>query len=101
MVAVFIPVLKSAPGAASPLHQSQADLPGLIHEGSAMRDGGFRLSTMFDSISRPGSSPIIRTLHGLLTGAAASTATPCSSMRGDNSACTPNLSLLFFTYIPA
>ena len=33
MVAVFIPTLKSAPGAQSPLHQrSQAERPGLIQD---------------------------------------------------------------------
>src|SRR5580658_3694095 len=100
MVAVFMPVLKSAPGAASPLHQSHADLPALIHEGSAIRDGGLRLSTIFDSIRRPGSSPIISTRHGLVTGVVPSTATPGSSTRGDNSACMPNRSLLFFRYMP-
>ena len=37
-----------------PFHQSQAVLPGLIQEVSAMALGGFKLTTMFDSTSRPG-----------------------------------------------
>ena len=74
MVAVFIPVLKLTLGAASPDHQSHADLPALIHEVSAIFDGGLRLRTIFDSTSRPGSSPIMSTRHGVVTGASASTA---------------------------
>ena len=35
-------------------HQSQRVLPGLIQEVSAMALGGFKLSTMLDSTSRPG-----------------------------------------------
>src|ERR1035437_3933183 len=86
MVAVFIPGLKLTPGAASPDHQSHADLPARIQEVSAIFEGGFRFSIIFDSIRRPGSSPIISTRHGLLKGAVASTATPGSSTLGDNSA---------------
>ena len=61
-------------GAASPDHQSHADLPGLIHEVSAIFEGGFRLRMMFDSIRRPGASPIISTRQGVVMGALASTA---------------------------
>ena len=39
-------------------HQSQADLPARIHQVSAIFEGGLRLRMMFDSISRPGVSPI-------------------------------------------
>ena len=53
MVAVFMPVLKLTLGAASPDHQSHADLPAWIHDVSAIFDGGFRLRTMLDSISLP------------------------------------------------
>ncbi len=74
MVAVFMPGLKLTLGAASPDHQSHADLPALIHDVSAIFDGGFRFRIMFDSISRPGSSPIISTRHGVVTGASACTA---------------------------
>jgi len=35
-------------------HQSQRVLPGLIQEVSPMALGGFKLTTMFDSTSRPG-----------------------------------------------
>src|SRR5512134_3396465 len=51
-----------------PDHQSHAVLPGLIHEGSAIAEGGFRFTTMFDSTRRPGSSAIISTRHGEVTG---------------------------------
>src|ERR1039457_3133780 len=108
MVAVFMPVLKFAPGAAWPDHQSQADLPALIQEVSTIFDGGLRLRMMFDSISFPGSSAIIRTRHGLLNGVVVSTARPGSEapaalMCGDRSAfrlCAPNLASLR-RYIPA
>ena len=73
-------------GAACPDHQSHADLPALIHEVSAIFDGGLRFSTMFDSISRPGSSPIISTRHGLVKGVLVSTAIPGLSTRGERSA---------------
>jgi hypothetical protein len=48
MVAVFMPVLKPTLGAASPDHQSHADLPALIQEVSAIFEGGLRLMMMFD-----------------------------------------------------
>ena len=65
MVAVFMPVLKLTLGAASPDHQSHADLPARIHEVSAIFEGGLRLRTMFDSMRRPGSSPIMSTRQGV------------------------------------
>src|SRR5580692_643385 len=79
MVAVFMPVLKCTLGAASPDHQSHDDFPALIHDVSAIFEGGFRFSTIFDSISLPGSSAIMNTRHGLENGVAVSTATPCGS----------------------
>src|SRR5580704_544457 len=90
MVAVFMPVLKLTLGAASPDHQSHADFPALIHDVSAIFDCGLRLRMMFDSTSRPGSSPIISTRHGVVTGVSACTAIDALSRRGDNSARTAN-----------
>jgi hypothetical protein len=101
MVLVFMPVLKLTLGAASPLHQSHADLPGLIHDVSAIFDGGFRLSTMFDSISLPGSSAIKSTRHGEFAGAGVSTAMLASSTCGDSSLRNANAPGAFFRYIPA
>src|SRR5579863_5290212 len=101
MVAVFMPVLKLTPGAASPDHQSHADLPALIHEVSALFDGGWRLRIMFDSTSRPGSSPIMSARHGVVTGASASTARDGVSRRGDSSARTANGARALRTYMPA
>ena len=74
MVAVFMPGLTERLGAASPLHQSHADLPALIHEVSAIFDGGFRLSTMFDSISLPGLVGDHQHAPGLENGVSVSTA---------------------------
>ena len=96
-----MPGLKLTLGAASPDHQSHADLPARIHDVSAIFDGGFRLSTMFDSISRPGSSPIISTRHGVVTGASASTAIPGLSMRGESSARKPKRRSALRRYMPA
>src|ERR1035437_4593501 len=101
MVAVFMPVLKLTLGAACPDHQSHADFPARIQEVSAIFDGGFRLRTMLDSISRPGSSPIINTRHGLLNGVVATTATPGSSTRGDRSAFISKRPLPLRRYMPA
>src|SRR5271157_448312 len=101
MVAVFMPVLKLTLGAASPDHQSHADFPALIQEASAILEGGFRLRTMLDSMRRPGSSPIIRTRQGVVTGGVASTATPGSSNRGESSARTLRGSLPLRRYMPA
>src|ERR1700756_4593022 len=86
MVAVFMPGLKVALGAASPDHQSHADLPARIHEVSAIFEGGLRLRIMFDSMRRPGISPIMSTRHGLLNGALVSTATPVRSTLVESSA---------------
>src|SRR5438477_11905343 len=101
MVAVFMPVLKLTLGAASPDHQSHADLPALIHDVSAIFEGGLRLRMIFDSTRRPGSSPIIRTRHGVVIGASAWTAMEDLSRRGDSSARTPYGASPFFRYIPA
>src|SRR5579859_1572023 len=101
MVAVFMPGLKLTLGAASPDHQSHADLPALIHDGSAIFEGGLRLRMMFDSTSRPGSSPIMSTRQGVVTGESAWTAIEALSSRGDNSARTANGALPLRTYIPA
>src|SRR3954452_1768893 len=101
MVAVFMPVLKLTPGAASPDHQSHADLPALIHDVSAIFEGGLRLRMMFDSTRRPGSSPTMSTRHGVVTGASAWTAMEGLSRRGDNSARTANGPPALRTYIPA
>src|SRR5664280_1235974 len=73
MVSVFMPGLNETPLARLPDHQSQEVLPGLIHEVSAIADGGFRLTTMLDSTSRPGSSAIIKTRQGELAGACLTT----------------------------
>src|ERR1035438_6148579 len=79
MVAVFMPGAKSTPSAWVPDHQFHAALPGLIQEVSAMADGGFRLLTMFDSIKRPGSEPIMSTRQGQVIGADVCTARLLSS----------------------
>src|SRR6202795_181937 len=101
MVAVFMPVLKVTLGAASPDHQSHADLPALIHEVSAIFEGGLRLRMMFDSTSRPGSSPIISTRHGVVTGASASTAMDDLSRCGASSARSANGASALRRYMPA
>ena len=59
-----MPVLNETFFATLPDHQSQEVLPGLIQDVSAMALGGLRLTTMFDSISRPGSAAIISTRQG-------------------------------------
>src|ERR1035438_8251992 len=108
MVAVFMPVLKLTLGAAWPDHQSHADLPASIHDVSAIFEGGFRLRIMLDSISFPGSSPIMNTRHGLLKGVEVSTAMPGTDLPasftcGDRSALMlrePNL-LFLRRYMPA
>src|ERR1700691_2301636 len=82
MVAVFMPTSKSTPLACVPDHQFHAVLPGLIQDVSAMAEGGFRLPTMFDSISLPGSAPISSTRQGQLMGADVRTASVLSSTRG-------------------
>src|SRR5208337_4016265 len=101
MVAVFMPVLKLTLGAASPDHQSHADLPARIQEVSAIFEGGFRLRTILDSIRRPGSSPIISTRQGVENGVEVSTATFGSSTRGDKSALTQLRPSPLRRYIPA
>src|SRR3569623_356312 len=101
MVAVFMPVLKLTLGAASPDHQSQADLPALIQDVSAIFDGGFRFNTMFDSTCRPGSAPFISTRHGVVTGASVSTAILFWSIRGESSAFNPFRACPLRRYIPA
>src|ERR1700693_1168628 len=83
MVAVFLPGLKSTRSSNGPDHQSQAALPGLIHDVSAMAEGGLRFSTMWDSMSRPGSAAIMRTHEGVASGVSPETARPGSSMSGD------------------
>src|SRR5579871_698400 len=101
MVAVFMPVLKLTPGAASPDHQSHADLPGLIHEVSAIFEDGLRLRMMFDSTRRPGSSPTMSTRQGVVTGASAWTAREGLSRRGESSARTAKGARALRTYMPA
>src|ERR1035438_4955673 len=73
MVSVFMPGRNETPLARPPDHQSQEVLPGLIQEVSAMADGGFKLTTMLDSTSRPGWSATINTRHGELAGACRTT----------------------------
>src|SRR5579872_7256753 len=102
MVAVFIPGLKLTPSAYVPLHQSHAVFPGLIHEVSSIAHGGFRFVTMFDSISRPGSLPIMITRHGDRIGAAVRTTSPLSCSEGesrDTSTCASRV--LRCRYMPA
>src|SRR5947207_1013898 len=82
MVAVFMPGWKLTPSAKLPDHQSQAVLPGLIQEVSAMADGGLQLRTILDSTRRPGWAPIRTTRQGELAGVAVETATPGSSTAG-------------------
>src|ERR1700733_14543368 len=82
MVAVFIPGVKFTPSACVPDHQFHAVFPGLIQDVSAMAEGGFRLPTMFDSISLPGSDPISSTRQGQVMGAEVRTASIGSSARG-------------------
>jgi hypothetical protein len=60
-----MPGVKVTPSACSPDHQSQAALPALIHDVSAIADGGLRLTTKFDSMRVPGSRPIMMTRHGV------------------------------------
>ena len=67
MVSLFLPGC-ATPLAWPPFHQSQEVLPGLIQEVSPMALGGFRLTTMFDSTSRPGCSAIINTRQDDFTG---------------------------------
>src|SRR6516164_9661907 len=86
MVSVFFPGRKLTPSSYGPLHQSHDALPGLIHEVSAIIEGGLRLSTMFDSMSRPGSLAISTIRHGATIGALAATLTAASSIRGDRRA---------------
>ncbi len=42
-VSLFIPTLNEAPGITGPFHQSQATLPGLIQDVSAISEGSLRL----------------------------------------------------------
>src|SRR5438309_2150365 len=84
MVSVFFPGRKFTPSSYGPLHQSHDALPALIHEVSAIADGGFRFITMFDSIRRPGSAPIITMRHGVTIGVLAITLTAASSIRGES-----------------
>src|SRR5262245_48417762 len=62
MVGMSVPPL-SGGGRYGPDHQSQAVLPGLIHEVSKAA-GGFRLPMRLDSISLPSLSAIMMTRHG-------------------------------------
>ena len=78
--------MKFTPSAAGPDHQSHEALPGLIHEVSAMAEGGFKLPTICDSIRRPTSGAIIRTRQGVVTGVALETERPGSSIRGERRA---------------
>ena len=86
MVAVFIPTLKSAAGAQSPLHQrSQAERPGLIHEVSLelerCREIGHEVR--LDEPARVGprsSAPARASGEGVFP----TTATPGSSGRGES-----------------
>src|SRR5919198_6451088 len=83
----------------SALHQrSQAVLPGLIQEGSAMRDGAFSASTMLDSIIFPAVPASSTTRHGLEGGAALFTS-PSPSSLGERS--TSRDSPFRLRYIPA
>ena len=82
MVSVFFPGRKLTPSSYGPLHQSHDALPGLIHEVSAIVEGGFKFSTMLDSISRPGSLAINTIRHGVTIGALPITLTAASSIRG-------------------
>ena len=81
-MSVFIPVLNETFLATLPDHQSHEVLPGLIQEVSAISLGGLRLTTMFDSTSRPGSAAIIITRQGERAGVWVETASPGSSTRG-------------------
>src|SRR5579863_4244120 len=81
MVAVFMPGTKSTPSACVPDHPFDAAFPGLIQDVSAMAEGGFKLETMFDSISRPGSEAISITRQGQVMGAEVCTASMGSSAR--------------------
>src|SRR6516164_5526815 len=101
MVAVFMPGLKLTLGAAWPDHQSHADLPALIHDVSAIFEGGLRFRMMFDSTRRPGSSPTMITRQGVVTGASVCTAIEGLSTRGDRSARSANGAAALRTYMPA
>ncbi len=56
---------------------------------------------MFDSIRRPGVSPIISTRQGVLNGVSVSTATPGASTSGDSSAFRVKTGLSLRRYMPA
>src|SRR5450759_977285 len=81
MVSLFLPGLPT-PLAWLPFHQSQGVLPGLIQAVSPMALGGFRLTTRFDSTSRPGWSAIINTRQADRTGVGAITDTFDASALG-------------------
>src|SRR5579884_746225 len=66
-----------------PLHQSQAALPGWIHDVSAMAQGGLRLPTTFDSIRLAGCSAIWMTRQGERCGRSPMTAMPGSRTLGE------------------
>ena len=69
-----MPGLKGTFLAKLSVHQSQAAIPGLIQDVSAMAQGGLRFRTIsLVSISRPGVGAIISTRHGVDFGVAATT----------------------------
>src|SRR5690349_14023426 len=82
---------------AQPLHQSHADLPGLIQLVSAIFEGVASSGMRFDAIRSPGWSPSIRTRHGVSTAfdreartAIRKLAESCGlSRRGDRATFTP------------
>src|SRR5690349_17228461 len=90
IVGMSVPPL-SGGGRYGPDHQSQAVLPGLIHEVS--NDGsGFRLPMRLESISAPSRSPSMITRQGEFAPAAPTAAraiSDLSSRRRDTRVCTP------------
>ena len=70
-----MPAFHGTFGTTGPLHQSQATLPGLIHEVSPISLGSARLVRIVDSTRSPGFAPSMRTRQGETSGRAPRTTT--------------------------
>ncbi len=69
-VSLFMPAFHGTFGTTGPLHQSQATLPGLIHEVSPISLGSARLVRIVDSTRSPGFAPSMSTRQGETRGRA-------------------------------
>ena len=74
-VSLFMPAFHGTFGTTGPFHQSQATLPGLIHEVSPISLGSARLVRIVDSTRSPGFAPSMRTRQGETSGRAPRTTT--------------------------